>query len=328
MAMRKEIAFYAFIAFLLLGMVYVSATWFRGSGKSVVGVATSDSHRVVSEEGGVVVHVYAVPGQQVRAGDTLIRLTSNDLQIDLEKTLQRLELLNRERAEKEKLLASRIEYVKAQTEIRTEEIRSDIDRLKKEAEFNRSLASALHSDEADGLPESPLETQVQSMEKEIVRHQDAMKIRIADLRQENRSDMETVQGQIHLYEKELALLRQREGRLVIRASSGGVVESAHIRDGESAESFAPLLSIRPDSPTSVVGYASLPVRVAWKIGDGVQVRSSASNSVPGRVIGFGEVVPLPDVLQQSTAAKAFGREIFIEIAPGGPFASGEKVLIR
>jgi HlyD family secretion protein len=326
--MRKELIFYVFIAVLFAGMVYVSATWFRGSGKSVVGVAASKGHRIVSEEGGVVVRIYVVPGQQVEAGDSLVRLVSNSLQMDFDKIRQRLDLLNRERSERDKLLASRIGYVQAQTEIRIEEIRSDIDRLRKEAEFNRKLASALRPGEVSQQEEGLLGAQVESMEREIARHQEAMKIRIADLKQEHRSEMETLLGQIQLYEKEFTLLRQKEGRLVIRASSGGVVESAHVHDGESTEPFAPLLTVRPDSPTSVIGYAGLPVRVTWKIGDEVQVRSAAHSPVAGKVIGFGEVVSLPDVLQQSTAAKAFGREIFIEIAPGGPFASGEKVLIR
>jgi hypothetical protein len=53
--------------------------------------------------------------------------------------------------------------------------------------------------------------------------------------------------------------------------------------------------------------------------------ATASN---GKVIGYGAVVELPEILQKSTAVKAFGQEIFIEISPDNQFASGEKVLIR
>jgi HlyD family secretion protein len=46
------------------------------------------------------------------------------------------------------------------------------------------------------------------------------------------------------------------------------------------------------------------------------------------VIGYGSVAELPEILQKSTAVKAFGREIFIEIGLENNFANGEKVLIR
>jgi HlyD family secretion protein len=48
----------------------------------------------------------------------------------------------------------------------------------------------------------------------------------------------------------------------------------------------------------------------------------------GKVIGYGAVTELPEILQKSTAVKAFGREIFIEIPAQNNFANGEKVLIR
>jgi HlyD family secretion protein len=46
------------------------------------------------------------------------------------------------------------------------------------------------------------------------------------------------------------------------------------------------------------------------------------------VIGYGAVTSLPDILQKSTAVKAFGKEVFIEMPLQNDFSTGEKILIR
>jgi HlyD family secretion protein len=66
------------------------------------------------------------------------------------------------------------------------------------------------------------------------------------------------------------------------------------------------------------------------VGSAVNVTSYENKSIAvnGKVIGFGAVVELPEILQKSTAVKAFGREVFIDIPVQNHFATGEKVLIR
>ncbi len=324
----RESYFYILIAILLGGMIYVSAVYFRGSGRSVVGVAVAQGHRLTAEQSGIVSRIYVMPGQQVRSGDSLVVLTSVDLQIEMQKVEQRLENLYRERDEKDKLLASEMAFVHAQTEINVAEIQSEIEKLRMEEAFNRQLVSAMNDAPGTDSLSGPVSAEVQSLMREIARHRKAMEIKQADLRQEYRSDLNLLQGQIRLYEKERQVLKEKNGRLSMEASSDGVVEIIYVQEGESIEPYAPLLRIRPGTPTSVVGYASMPVRITWQIGDEVKIKAAGSPEVVGKVIGFGEVVALPDVLQQSTAAKAFGREIFIEVAPGSSLASGEKVLIQ
>lgn len=324
----RESYFYAMIAVLLGGMIYISAVYFRGSGRSVVGVAVAQGHRLTAEQTGIVSEIFVMPGQQIRSGDSLLVLTSVDLQIELQKVEQRLVNLYRERDEKDKLLSSEVAYIRAQTEIKIAEIQSDIERLRIEAAFNRQLVSSMNDgSNADSLG-GPVAAEIQSLTREIARHRQAMEIKLADLRQEYRSDLSLLQGQIQLYEKERQVLKEKSIRLNVTAAADGVVEIIYVQEGESIEPFAPLLRIRPGSPTSVVGYASMPVRITWQIGEEVSVKPAGRPEIPGKVIGFGEVVALPDVLQQSTAAKAFGREVFIEIASGSQLASGEKVLIH
>ena len=114
------------------------------------------------------------------------------------------------------------------------------------------------------------------------------------------------------------------------AESDGVVENVYVKAGEQVAAFTPLLSVNPVRPSTVVGYLVGKKVSVPEIGSIVEISSydKRSTSVKGKVIGFGSVTELPEILQKATAVKAFGREVFIEIGSDNNFANGEKVLIR
>jgi hypothetical protein len=107
------------------------------------------------------------------------------------------------------------------------------------------------------------------------------------------------------------------------------VESVFVKQGEQVSAFTALLSLNSVHPTTVVGYL-VGKKESLPVGSEVKVRSyeKSGNETPGKIIGYGSVVELPEILQKSTAVKAFGREVFIEITPDNQFAAGEKVFIR
>jgi HlyD family secretion protein len=78
-----------------------------------------------------------------------------------------------------------------------------------------------------------------------------------------------------------------------------------------------------------VGY-QVGKKESLPVGTKVSVQSYEHSrlSTEGKVIGYGAVVVLPEILQKYPAVKAFGREVFIEISANNGFATGEKVLIR
>ena len=79
----------------------------------------------------------------------------------------------------------------------------------------------------------------------------------------------------------------------------------------------------------MIGY--LPAEKAFPpIGTRVQVYSydARRKTAEGKVIGYGAVTALPEILQKATAIKAFGKEVFIELPLGNDFSTGEKMLIR
>ncbi len=169
-----------------------------------------------------------------------------------------------------------------------------------------------------------------SLQKQKAKHTQAIKIKETDIRQEGFIDQQQLNNQINLLEQELELLKIEKSKLVKYAMADGVVKSVYIKPGEQVSGFTPLLSITPVSPTTVIGYLAGKNNNAFAVGDSVRVSAYGNGSIRimGRVIGYGAVIELPEILQKSTAVKAFGREIFIEIPAQNKFANGEKVLIR
>ncbi|MDH5251050.1 MAG: HlyD family secretion protein [Cyclobacteriaceae bacterium] len=326
--------FYIFVALLFVSMLYVSARFFKGSGKSSIGITKGKEYKINSEKSSLVKRVYVVPGRQVKAGDVLVELTSNELEIDIDKLTNRIAVLKSEQHEKSKLVESEIAYVKAQHGITIEEIDTDIEQIQSKMELNRNLAREFAPVATDStsvnLSRNPQQAKLKSLAQQKAKHHQAMAIKIEDIRQENTTEQSLLVNQIRLLERELELLAAEKKKLSKFAATDGVVENVYVKDGEQVDSFTPLLSINPVRPSTVVGYLVGKKFDIPEIGSAVRVSSYEHRSVTvaGKVIGYGSVSELPEILQKSTAVKAFGREMFIEIAPENSFANGEKVLIR
>lgn len=323
--------FYILIALLFMSMLYISARFFKGSGNSSIGITLAKEHRINTEKPSLIKAVHASPGKQVKAGDMLVELTSTELEMDIDKLTTRITLLKSENQEKSKLMNAEIAYVKAQHGITLEEIDTDIEQIKSRQALNRKLTSEFATGgDTTSAPQNPQQAKLKSLEQQKQKHLRAMEIKIEDIRQESSSDQNLLANQIRLLERELELLTGEQKKLNKYAAADGVVENVYVKAGEQVAAFTPLLSVNPVRPSTVVGYLVGKKISVPAIGSTVEISAydKRSVSVKGKVIGFGSVTELPEILQKATAVKAFGREVFIEIGPENDFANGEKVLIR
>lgn len=323
--------FYGLVALLFFGMLYISARYFKGSGKSSIGITLAKEHRINTEKPSLIKVVHASPGKQVRSGDILIELTSTELEMDVDKLSTRINLLKSEYQEKSKLMEAEIAYIKAQHGIILEEIDTDIEQIKSRQALNRQLTSEFAaSGDTTSTVQNPQQAKLKSLEQQKQKHLRAMEIKIEDIRQETSTDQNLLTNQIRLLEREHELLAEEQKKLNKYATADGVVENVFVKAGEQVAAFTPLLSVNPVRPSTVVGYLVGKKTSIPEIGSTVEISSydKRSSSVKGKVIGFGSVTELPEILQKATAVKAFGREVFIEIGPDNNFANGEKVLIR
>jgi len=321
--------YYSFIGLLLIAMLIISGRYFKGSGNSSIGIAQTKAYKINAEKSALVKSIPVVPGMQVKEGDMLIELTSQELEMDIAKLANRIAVLKSEQDDRIKLADSKISYIKAQNSIELEELDAEILQTTSELNMNETLTKEFVTTEK-GSDGSPLMIKINSLKLQKQKHQQAMDIRIKDVRQEGLTEQHLLGNQIALLENEFKLLQEEKSKLSKYASAAGVVKNVYVKSGEQVDAFHPLLEVNPLHPTTVVVYLVGKKTDLYSIGSTVSVTSydQRRNGISGKVIGYGSVSELPEILQKSTAVKAFGQEVFIEVPVDNQLANGEKVLIR
>lgn len=321
--------FYVLTGVLFAAMLFISARYFRGSGDAAIGLAETKEYKINSEKSAVVKSVKVVPGMQVKEGDLLVELNSQEMEIDIAKLNNRIAILKSERAEKAKLTEAQIAYIKAENSIVIEELDAEILQTSSELKLNENLTKEFVA-ATDKEIESPLKIKINSLQQQKQKHLLAQEIKIQDIRQERITEQQQLENQITLLESELKLLQSEIGNLIKYSSAPGVIKNVYVKPGEQVSAYTQLLEINPLRPTTVVVYLIGKKADHFSIGASVSVSSydQRRNTVTGKVIGYGSVMALPEILQKSTAVKAFGQEVFIEIPAENNLANGEKVLVR
>lgn len=323
--------FYVLVVVLFVAMLYINFRYFRGSSSLVIGITQAKDYKINTEKPSLVKAVHVVPGKQVKQGDLLIELTSDALEIDIAKLTNHIAALTSEETDKMKLKDSEVAYIRAQHAIAEEELNADISKIEIEQKLNSRLSKELNGNfsETTSMEDNPAHQKINSLGKQKAARNQALNIKIKDLEQETATDLNLLHNQIALLTHELTLMSEEKKKLSKYAMADGVVENVYVKEGEQVEAFTALLAIDPLTPTTVVGYIS-GRRMPIQMGDTVSVSSydKRSGACSGVVIGFGAVSTLPEILQKSTAVKAFGQEVFIAITPTNAFAIGEKVLIK
>ena len=320
--------FYVLISILLAAMLWMSQRFFSGSANSSVGITYSKEYKINVEKPSQVKRVAVVPGQLVKAGDLLVELISPALEVDIDKLNNRITTLKSEQVEKAKLARSEVAYVKAELGVKIEEITTEVTEKENELSLNRNLTKEFASGKKDEAP-NPMEQTINSLKRQRSQQEEAMNIRVKDIFLKSETEQLVLTNQIKLLEREMDLLFFERKNLTKFAVSQGVVENIYVKETEQVDAYTALLSVSPTHPTSVVAYL-IGKKNQLVVGAEVEVRSYDDHQmkIQGKVIGYGSIVPLPEILQKSTAVKAFGQEVFIEITQDNFFASGERVLIR
>jgi multidrug resistance efflux pump len=333
MVKHKGSGFYLFTAALFAVMLFVNFKFFKGSSRTNIGITDAKVYKISSEKPGLIKNIRVVPGQEIKAGDLLVQMENNLLEIDIAKLQTKIAAMKKEKVEKATLVQSKIDYLQAEGGIKLEEFQSEIKQINTELELNRKLTGQFASAIAGNVNTTelgPQELQMQSLEEKSKLHGQAINIKIKELLKDNDTELLVLENEIDLKERELELLLSEKRKLNKYATFSGVVGSVFVKTGEQVEAYTPIISINPIHPSSVVGYLVGAKAREIPIGAKVAITSydHKNTTVNGEIIGFGAVAELPELLQKATAVKAFGREVFIKIPENNHFATGEKVLIR
>jgi multidrug resistance efflux pump len=321
--------FYLFVLLLFFFMIFVTIRYFRGSRHSMVGITNVSEHKINAEKPALVKTIKVNSGQQVKNGDLLIALTSTAMEIEIAKLNNRINALRSEKTERAKLAQSEIAFVRANEGIAIEKVNNDIVQAESEMVLNKKLTRDFIAAGDSASEDQPVALKLNALKRQRMRQEEAVSIKVKDILQEDDTEQRLLTNQIDLLERELQLLISEQKSLNKYAAADGVVENIFVREGEQVDAFTPLLSLNLVHPVAVVGY-QVGEKEGLNIGSNVTIRSFNQPSllIKGKIIGYGAVVELPEILQKSTAVKSFGREVFIEIPTENEFAAGEKVLIR
>ena len=326
--MSKVNSFYVFIFLMFATLMTVNSFYFKGS-SSFLGVTYSKSYKINAEKSGIIEGLYVVPGQEVQKGDQLVEVESPQLNLDIQKLRKEIELFKSEKREKKALLDSKIKLLESEKSILNGEIENDIRLIQNEIDLNNKLTQTISKDiPTDSL--TALKLQIKSIREKGNLELQGLDIRILDLKQEDEFDQSQIQSKIELANEELEWKLREERRLNKFATFSGVIENVYVKEGEEVEAFTSLVSINPKHPTSVVGYLVGKKERDRKLGETVTVKSleQPNLEIQGKIIGFGAVVELPQIMEKDNSLTTFGLEIFIEIPEDNPLVVGEQIIVK
>jgi len=330
--MKKLNSFYVIISVLFIGLLTINTQYFKGS-SSFLGITYSKDYKVNAERSAIIDHVNVVPGQTVQPGDLLIELTSQELILEIKKLQKEIELLNSEKLEKQKLLESEIQLLESEKRIIRSDIESEVALIQNKIDLNRSITNELLKERSTtNLSDSltSLSLRIKSIRDKGFLEIEAINIKEQDIRQDHQFDQSQIQARIELAQQELDWKFEEAERLNKYATFAGVIENVYVKEGEQIEAFSSVVSINPLHPTSAVGYLVGKKDRDKRLGEMVSISALEHNNLftTGRIIGFGSVVELPEILQKSTSVKAFGLEVFIEIPEENGLPVGEKIIVK
>lgn len=326
--MNQKYSFYWFTGLLLISLLLINTQFFKGN-TSFLGVSYSDAYTINSDRAATIIRTYVSPGETVSAGDTLITLYSPELELDIEKLRKELILMESEIEEKNELLESELALFDSEKQQSTQSFNAEINQLAQRLALQKQLVG-IESALGDSDQNNELELQIESLKQQLSLELQAIEIRVNDVNQEHLFDVSQIRARQELARQELQWKERMVDNLTRVAQADGVVERVYVKPQEQVDSFTPLLTLNPRHPTSIVGYLVGQKDRNKELGDTVLVRSSEQSSLisSGVITGFGSVVALPNILQNSSSITTFGLEIFIEIPEDNPLPVGEKVIIE
>ena len=193
MSKKKFNGYYLFVFAFIVGMLFITFQYFRGSASSNIGITQAREYRISSEKPGVIKGIYVSPGQEVKAGELLVEVENPSLEIEIVKLNSQIEALKKEKEEKANLVKSKIAYMRAEAGIKNKDLESEIEQIISEVELNRQLTDQFldKKDNANTVPSNinPQELKKGSLEEMRKLNSQALQIKIEDLVKTHSTEM-------------------------------------------------------------------------------------------------------------------------------------------
>lgn len=296
---------------------------------SIYGFAESNETEVNYNYPVVVEKILVTPGQRVDSAQTLLHLTRRKSKETLDDQGFRIsELRAKENIWRQKL-SNDIDELNLSKKTQLSEVQTEIDLVRKEISFKKSLASDLETITNSPSIFKPLEDDIIKLEEEKTIIQQTIDLKIAGIKKELAIGNIPIQEQIsHLNAEKAFDASQQVIKVDVLAPSSGLVGNISCKEQEHIPSYSPLLSFYEPHSSIITGFVHEDITVAVSLGDVFQVNSLTNPelSYEGVVTGLGSrIVEIPTRLRKLASIKSYGREINLSISPNNSFLQKEKV---
>lgn len=280
----------------------------------------------------VVERILVTPGQEVRAGQELLRLVRRKSRETLADQQYRVQELKAEQTIWRQRKESQLREAQLSHESSLAELRAQINLASKELAFKRSLTEGLKTMSTKEGSYKPLEDKLATLQEEEKAMISRNSLRMDALRKELSLGGNPYKKQIErLQAEEQFEASQQEIDIVVKAPTDGLIGNISCKEEEHVPSYTTLLSFYEPHSGVIQGYIHEDLTLKVKLGDRFEVNSLKDESISyeGSVIGLGSrIVEIPTRLRKIPDFKTYGREVLIAIDKDNDFLQKEKVSLR
>ena len=329
--MRIFNIFYLIIALFIVGLGYYFSSQ-NPATLSFYGFAESNETEINYNYPVVVDEIHVSPGQAVKAGDVLLkisRLKSKETLADEPYKIAEL------RSEAQLWTQRKKDQIDIEQNKRLQElnqIEGQINAIKKELAFKKSLSEGLTSLEPITTAYDPLESKVKMLEDQKAAIKAASDLKISTIQNEitlgknpYRLQEERINAEAQFAEN------QKVQQIIVTAPAAGLIGNVFCKEAEHISAYKTLLSLYEPHSGLIRGFVHEGLTLEVQTGDNFKVYSLKDENIsyPGKVIGLGSrIVEIPTRLRKMPDLKTYGREVLINITQDNQFLQKEKVALR
>ena len=278
--------------------------------------------------------IYVIPGQMVKPGDILVKVTRPDLILDVEKKNNEIERLGINRTLMESKYAGKRQQLVMDKDSKLRRINSEIDQLNIIVSNNQQLSSQFGS--LTGYADTIQQYGTSYYQIELVGLKEEIGFVKKQYELESNASRKIFDEEFKAYEilkrqldKELEVLIIEENQLIKTAEIHGTVGSVSAQQGELLSPYTTILSIYESNPTVIKAVMNEGFEYEIEVGQMVKVESTNRNyKIDGKIIEIGaRIIEYPNRLKANQNIQMWGQELFIKIPEDNKFLNGERVAV-
>lgn len=326
---RKNLIYLA-----LIPLLYV-LFMFGGGGQEdqalFFGFAENKDTNISHYEDVKVEEIMVAPGQQVKAGQPLMKVSQGSLNQKIQGLNMDIDKLASEAMINRNKIKSEINELEIKKEAEVQKIKGNIQQVEAEIATYRSMREGLNTIPNNNTIPEKLSTELQIEKNALAVTINSYDALINEARHMLNSINQPLSNQTNKFKNQVEYYNAEVDKLSIVAPHDGIIGNILCKVGENVSAFNTMINFYEKTPTVVKGYIHESDILRVKNNDTLKIVSilHPELNVTGQVSGLGtRIVEIPERLRKMPDIKTYGREVIISIPANNPFLQKEKVMLN